>query len=536
MPAEWGGDGCIQTNKYEGQDRPAPVFLIASRSMPGAKAGCDLANRGRLCVRQTHRAPPSFRAIGLRPGIDDGENIVDMAATSAQYAETTERAPLSARISWMLFDWSVQPFYTLILTFLFAPYFANVVVGDGPQGQALWGYGAAVAGVLIAVGSPFLGAFADGRGHRKPWIALFSLILATAMASLWIAVPSAPTSTIYLILFAFVCATVSAVFTNAFMPSLVPQGELGRLSGAGWACGYFGGLASLFLVAGLIVPVDGTDKTLLGLSPLFPLDAATREGDRIVGPLSAVWYLVFMIPFFVFVPDVKQKRVDDGRHATAELWDTVRALPHNRDMLLFLIARMIYTDGLTAIFTFGGIYGAGVFGWGPLELGLFGIILTLVGAFGALIGGVLDDRISAKFVIVSALFILLIGAFGILSVDASHVLFFFDVDPKAPGSAPFSSTGERVFLAFAVVVGLVSAPVQSSSRSLLARLAPRDKITQYFGLFAFSGKVTAFLAPLLVALVTTLTHSQRLGMSAITLFLMAGIVLMLPVRAPTRQA
>lgn len=463
-----------------------------------------------------------------------------MAATSAQHAETTERAPLSARVSWMLFDWSVQPFYTLILTFLFAPYFANVVVGNGPHGQALWGYGAAVAGVLIAIGSPFLGAFADGRGRRKPWIALFSVILATAMASLWIATPGASSMTIFAVLLAFVFATVcaeyTAVFTNAFMPSLVPHSELGRLSGAGWACGYFGGLASLFLVAGLIVPVDGTNTTLLGLSPLLSLDTATREGDRIVGPLSAVWYLVFMIPFFLFVPDVRQKRVDDGRHATAELWDTVRQLPQNRDMLLFLAARMIYTDGLTAIFTFGGIYGAAVFGWGALELGLFGIILTLLGAFGALIGGFIDDRVGAKTVIVTALFILIIAALGILSVDPTHVLFFIDVPQKVPGSGPFSSIGEQVFIAFAIIVGIVSAPVQASSRSLLARLAPRDKITQYFGLFAFSGKVTAFMAPLLVALVTTLTDSQRLGMSAVLLFLVIGIVLMSAVRATGREA
>ena len=148
----------------------------------------------------------------------------------------------------------------------------------------------------------------------------------------------------------------------------------------------------------------------------------------------------------------------------------------------------------------------------------------------------LDDRISAKFVIVSALFILLIGAFGILSVDASHVFYFVDVEPKAPGSAPFSSTGERVFLLFAAIVGLVSAPVQASSRSLLARLAPPEKITQYFGLFAFSGKVTAFLAPFLVAAVTAATGSQRLGMSAIALFLVAGMMLMLQVHArPSRQ-
>jgi MFS transporter, UMF1 family len=461
---------------------------------------------------------------------------VDIAATSAQLGAPVERAPLTARVSWMLFDWSVQPFYTLILTFLFAPYFANVVVGDGATGQSLWGFGAAIAGVLIAVGSPFLGAFADGRGQRKPWIALFSLALAVAMASLWIAAPGAPMSTIYLVLLAFIvataCAEYTAVFTNAIMPSLVPHDELGRLSGAGWACGYFGGLASLFLVAGLLIPMGDGGKTMFGFTPLMSLDGAAHEGDRIVGPLSAIWYLVFMIPFFLFVPDIRQKRVDDGRHALAELWDTIRSLAHNRDMLLFLVARMIFTDGLTAIFTFGGIYGASVFGWGPVELGLFGIVLTLVGAFGALIGGWIDDRVSSKFVIVSALTILVLGALGILSVDKTHVFFVVDVAPKVAGSSPFSSAGEQVFLAFAIIVGLVSAPVQASSRSLLARLAPRDKITQYFGLFAFSGKVTAFLAPAAVALVTYLTQSQRFGMAAILLFLIVGIALMAPVRSP----
>lgn len=458
-------------------------------------------------------------------------------ATSAHVAVT--RAPLIARISWMLFDWAAQPFYTLILTFLFAPYFANVVVGDGARGQALWGYGAAVAGIIVAAGSPFLGAFADGRGQRKPWIAVFSLILAASMATLWVATPTASMPTILLVLFAFVCATAAAeftaVFTNAIMPGLVPQSELGRLSGAGWACGYFGGLVSLALVAGLVVPSPETGTTLLGLQPLIPLDVAAREGDRLVGPLSAAWYLVFMIPFFLFVPDESQPHRHDGRPATAELWDTVRTLPEHRDLLLFLVARMIFTDGLTAIFTFGGIYGSAVFGWGVLELGLFGIILTLVGAFGALIGGVLDDRFSSKAVILGALVILLIAALGILSIDANHILFVVPVEPKAHGSAPFSSIGEQVFLAFAMVVGLVAAPVQASSRSLLARLAPQEKITQFFGLFAFSGKVTAFFAPLLIATLTSLTDSQRIGMSAIALFLIAGIVLMLRVHSPPRQ-
>jgi UMF1 family MFS transporter len=316
----------------------------------------------------------------------------------------------------------------------------------------------------------------------------------------------------------------------------VPRSELGRLSGAGWACGYFGGLVSLALLAGLIVPDPATGKTLLGLDPLFALNATAREGDRLVGPFSAVWFLVFMIPFFLFVPDIRQTRPHDGRPATAELWDTVRSLPHTPNILIFLIARMIFTDGLTAIFTFGGIYGAAVFGWGALALGIFGIVLTLIGAFGALIGGVLDDRFSAKAVIITALFGLLIGAFGILSVDPTHILYVVEVAPKVPGSAPFSSIGELVFLAFAMVVGVVSAPAQASSRSLLARLAPPEKITQFFGLFAFSGKVTAFFAPFVVATVTAATGSQRVGMSMISLFLLTGMVLMFAVREPTRSA
>jgi UMF1 family MFS transporter len=444
---------------------------------------------------------------------------------------------MRALVSWVLFDWAAQPYYTLVLTFLFAPYFANAVVGDPAHGQALWGYAAAAAGVLIAIGSPLLGALADGRGARKPWIALFSLLLVASLATLWLAVPGASAPVLALTLVAFVAATAAAefttVFTNSIMPSLVPAGQLGRLSGTGWAVGYAGGLVSLALMAGLIVANPATGKTLLGLDPLLQLDAATREGDRLVGPFSAVWYVLFMIPFFLFVPDARsavRPGATERRGATAELWDTIRSLPSHRDMLLFLIARMLYTDGLSAIFAFGGIYGAAVFGWSALELGIFGIILTFTGVFGAVIGGVMDDRVGSKTVILVSLVFLLVGALGILSVDKTHVLYTTEVAPKAPGSTPFSSPGEMVFLAFAVIVGLVAAPVQAASRALLARLAPPDKITQYFGLFAFSGKVTAFMAPFMVATVTTATGDQRLGMASIALFLIVGMILMLPVR------
>ena len=472
-----------------------------------------------------------------------------IATGTTATGETVTRAPLRARVSWMLFDWSAQPYYTLVQTFLFAPYFANAVVNnqacgtliaEGSEkaacGQALWGYAAAIAGVLIAIISPFLGALADGRGKRKPWIVLLSLIFLAGLSTLWLATPGASTSTLAIVLSGFIIATLAAelmgVFSNAIMTGLVPKSEIGTLSGTGWAVGYFGGLASLALIAGFLVPLPGEAKTLLGLDPLLQLDQATRQGDWLTGPFSALWFVVFMIPFFLFVPDKVAVRAhaQPKRSARAELWDTIKSLPSMPSLLIFLIARMLYTDGLTAIFTFGGIYGASVFNWGALELGMFGIVLTLVGAFGALIGGRLDDKLGPKTVIIVALLILLAGAIGILSVDKTHILFSTEVAAKAEGSKPFSAIGEQVFLAFAIVVGLVAAPVQAASRSLLARLAPADKITQFFGLFAFSGKVTAFLAPFLVALVTQISGSQRIGMSAVLAFLIIGAAMMLFVK------
>ncbi|HXF54753.1 MAG TPA: MFS transporter [Hyphomicrobiaceae bacterium] len=444
-------------------------------------------------------------------------------------------APFRALAAWVLVDWALQPFHTLILTFLFAPYFTTAVAESPARGQALWGYAAALAGVLIAAGSPLLGAAADRTGRRKPWVAASILVLAMAAATLWIARPAADAATITLVLAAVVIGIAASefttVFTNSLMPTLVGPRQLGRLSGMGWAVGYTGGLVSLAVMAGLLVADPATGSTLLGLTPIVELDTALRTGDRLVGPFAAVWLLIFMLPFFLLVPDVRGPLLPrSARSSLSELWATLQALPRRPNIALFLIARALYTDGLAAIFVFGGIYGTSVFGWQAFERGLFGIILTLAGIAGAAAGGILDDRLGAKRVIIGALTILIVGSIGILSVSHAHVLFTIPVAPKIAGSSPFSSTGEQVFLAFAIVIATVSAPNQSASRSLMARLSPPDRAAQYFGLFAFSGKVTAFAAPLLVALVTDWTANQRAGMAAILLFLIAGLIVLLPVR------
>ena len=448
----------------------------------------------------------------------------------------TSRAPNSAILGWVLVDWALQPFHTLIVTFLFAPYFTTAVAGNPVQGQAWWGYAAAVAGVVIAVGGPILGAIAD-RGSRKPLVAATVAVMAVASSLLWFARPGADAATIMLVLAAFVIATAAAeyttIFTNSLMPGLVPPRELGRLSGASWAVAYTGGLIALLIMAGLIVSVPSTGKTLMGLSPIFSLDQAARQGDRMTGPFASLWLLVFVIPFFLFTPDKAPAKPAGPSSLSAPLQDlraTLKSLPSMPSMMYFLLARALYTDGLSAVFVFGGIYGASVFGWQLAELGLFGIVLIVVGVLGATVGGFLDDRLGSKQVILGGLVVLMVGAIGILSVTPSSVLYTLAVAPKAAGSAVFSSAGEQVFLVFAGFVALASAPVQSASRSLLARLAPPDRTAQFFGLFAFSGKVTAFLAPLMIALFTQIWGSQRVGISTVMLFFVVGFALMLPVR------
>ena len=452
-------------------------------------------------------------------------------------ATTAEPTSKRALFGWVLFDWATQPFYTLVVTFLFAPYFVNGFMADPDQGAALWAYATGIAELIAAALAPVLGAIADAGHKRKPWIAFFSVLLVAGLSGLWLAAPG-ETNLVPIVLIAFGLAVIGAelatVFTNAMMVSLVSDKRLGTLSGLGWATGYVGGLVSLALVAGLLVADPNSGKTLLGLPLLVPLDPATRAGDRLVGPFSALWYLIFVLPLFLFTPDRSAKPLH-AHAVTAGLAQLVRSVKdlvrHHRQVALFLLARMFYADGLGAVFAFGGIYAAYVFRWGATELGLFGIILTIAGTIGAALGGLLDDRRGSKAVIAATLLLFIAAAIGVLSVDRSHVLFVVPVAPKLPGCAPFSSVGEQVYLSFALLIGLASGPIQASSRTLLARMCPPGKTAEFFGFFSFSGKITAFAAPLAIGAVTHATGSQRIGITTSLVFLIAGLLLLLRVRA-----
>src|ERR1044072_1852046 len=303
--------------------------------------------------------------------------IASEAAAAEMLREYPRRA---AVISWIFFDWAAQPYFTLITTFVFAPYFASFVAPDPAQGQALWGFASASAGLMIALLSPVLGAIADASGRRKPWIAGFGALLVIGACAMWIGRPGEP-SIIPPLLLAYAVATVgvefATVFNNAMMPTLVPPDRIGRLSGTGWATGYIGGVVSLIIVLGFLPANPDSGRTLFGLTPLFGLDPVSHQGDRITGPLTAIWFIIFVLPMFLLTPDYPAKRPIGAaiREGLIELRQTLGEFPNRKSMAAFLLANMVYTDGLISLFAFGGIYAAGTFGWNTVQIGTFGLVL-----------------------------------------------------------------------------------------------------------------------------------------------------------------
>src|SRR5438270_7616819 len=442
--------------------------------------------------------------------------------------------PRSAVIAWLFFDWAAQPYFSLITPFVFAPYFATHVAADPAGGQALWGFATAAAGLVIALLSPVLGAIADSSGRRKPWIAAFGALLVIGSMLMWFGRPG-DVSVIPALLLAYGLATIgvefATVFNNAMMPTLVPPDQIGRLSGTGWATGYVGGIVSLILVLGFLAASPETGRTLFGFLPLFGLDPVTHQGDRITGPLTGIWFIVFVLPMFLLTPDYPAKRRVSAalREGLIELKETLGELPSRKSIAAFLLANMIYTDGLVSLFAFGGIYAAGIFGWHTIQIGSFGILLAIAGTFGAWLGGKLDDSLGPKRVIAGSMLILLLSIIAILLVDKDSILFV-KVAPPDPGGGLFSGAAERAYLVLGCLIGAAGGPLQAASRTLLIRLAPKDRIAQFFGLFALTGKVTSFIRPLLIGAITAFTASQKAGMAALVVFFVAGLALLAKVR------
>lgn len=431
---------------------------------------------------------------------------------------------------WMFFDWASQPFHTLIITFIFARYFAASVAENPVTGQEMWGYATALGAALIAVTAPVLGAIADQTGPRKPLIAAFSVLYVVGSAGLWLATPGyeEPWLILGLFIIGLIGVEYTTIFSNSMLPDLVPREEVGRVSGSGWAMGYWGGVLSLVVVLGFFVRAPGAEVTLFGIPPIFGFDPATGDGERATGPLTAIWFAVFMIPFFLWTTDAPRRTRTSGAVSAGlrQLGVTLRTLPSRRSLFAYLMSSMFYRDALNGLYAFGGIYAGGVLGWGAFETGVFGIIAAVAGAIGAWIGGRMDRRLGPRPVIM----------FCIVALTLVSILLI----STAPGEALFMAVAESsnlptlVFFFGGAVIGAAGGSLQSASRTMLVRQADDGKMGEAFGIYALAGKATAFLAPFLIAVFTGAFESQRVGVTPVVGLFLIGLILMIWV-APDRE-
>lgn len=396
----------------------------------------------------------------------------------------------------------------MIVTFVFAAYFTQGVAASPEAGTAQWGLMLSLSGLALALLAPVLGAIADQGGGRKPWIGAFTALAVACACSLWWIEPD-PVWVLPALLLVAVGNTAfefGQVFVNAMLPQVAPGSHLGRLSGWAGALGYAGGLVCLTLCLTLFV---------LPETPLFGLDEAQAEEVRITGPFVGLWFAVFALPLFFLVRESAApfRPRDAVRDGLATLWRTLKLLPSHGQTGRFLLARMFYTDGLNTLFAFGGIYAAGSFGMSFQDILIFGILLNVTAGLGAFGFAWIDDLIGAKFTILASVAALTGLGAAILLVD-SQVWFYV----------------------LGCGIGVFIGPAQTASRSYFARIVPPHLAAEFFGLYALSGKATAFLGPALVGWVTFWAGSQRAGMATILLFFAIGFVLLWPLADPQKEA
>ena len=397
-----------------------------------------------------------------------------------------------------LYDFANSAFTTIIITFIFATYFAKQIAPNPVLGQSYWGWTIGVTGFLVAIAGPIIGSFADKKNRVVFFVRFFSLLCILFTALLWFSKPSQSylLYTLVIVGIGYFFYELSLIFYNSLLKDISKNKNLGKSSGFGFALGYIGGIVILLISIKLFIDTNNLP---------FGLTKDESENIRAIALLVSIWFLIFSIPFLFFV--IKEKR----RKANYSFnFHDLKILIWNKKITTlgkFLIARMLYADGLNAIIVMGGIFAVGVFNLEIKDLLKLSIIMNVTAFIGAFIGGIINDRYGSKIVIIFSL----IG----LIFSSTAILFTFKVS---------------TFFYLAAANGLFIGPIQSASRVVITSMLNRNNQGKGFGLFATSGKLTSFLGPLLVSTVTFLTSSQRIGFSAAIVLLLFGLIILMNIK------
>ena len=406
--------------------------------------------------------------------------------------------------SWCFYDFGNSAFTTLVITFIYSTYFTKAIAENEIDGTYLWSQAIAITAVIVSLLSPILGAIADKGGYRRIFLTLTTYMSIGATALLFFPIKGQILFALILVVIANVNFELGGVFYNAYLPEIVSRKKIGRISGIGWGAGYLGGLLAMLVAMVGFVSAD---------DPWFGLKIDTGEHIRATNVLVAAWFFIFTLPAILYL---KEKKVESANRIGIVVLNSIQALKKTfqeikiyKNTVRFLISRLIYNDGLVTIFAFGAIYASGTFGFTFNEIMIFGIVLNIAAGSGAFLMGYIDDMIGGKLTIQISLIGLMIAV--LLAVFANSKLLFW---------------------VSGIIVGLFAGPNQSASRSLMGRLTPPDKINEFYGFFAFSGKLTSFLGPMLLGIFTKYFSSQRYGVAVVFIFFFIGFLLMRNVNEP----
>lgn len=423
--------------------------------------------------------------------------------------------------AWALTEAANEPFFNLVQRYVFAPYFAGTLAANATEGAAMWGFALGAAGLAIAVLAPLLGSIADSGSRLKPWLAGVALVAFLASLSLWFAAPGVPLLPVAIAVFAGSVATeLMNQFGNAFLPVSARPEKLGLLSGLSFGISQLVGMGVLLIV----LAVSGAKPAVLADIP--------NSIDRLAGPLAAASILVFLTPFLLVAKDRTAANRASVTQGLADLKATLAEAWKDRNMRMFLLARMVSADGMAIVFGFGAVLASASFGWKADTLARFGLVITSFGVIGGFAGSWIDGRIGAKRLSLLGLLLMAFGSASVLLTDAQRL---FGIPTGVALGAPLASPQEWGFMASGALIAAGAAFAIAGMRTMMAMLAPPQKLAAYFGLYSFVGKATAFVGPTLVGLIATATGSVRPGIGLAILFLLLSSAALAAVRSPIRQ-
>jgi UMF1 family MFS transporter len=449
-------------------------------------------------------------------------------------------------VAWAIFEGGRDPYVILITIYIFMPYVSATLVGDPVKGQELISAFQQYTGWFVMATAPFLGASIDKLGPRKPWLALAVTAMAPLIFSLWFAKPGGGGIPVMTAMAISMVVGVLFAYTEVLHNSMLIRAA--GLKGAHAASGLalsLGNAASVFALgftAWAFALPGKVHWSWVPTAPLFGLNPAMHEPERVVAILAAGILALGAIPILLFTPDAPKTGVPAlkaFRQGAADLWGMLTTVSRYRDAVIYLGSRMLFVDGMNGVLFFYGVLAAGVMKWGPLDLLISAILGSIVSTVGGQAGRWLDHNIGPKNALRLEIFMAILALTAMLGMRPDRILYFWHYDAAA--HAPlwdgpvYRTLPSLIFLLIGFSNCIFITAQYSSSRTALTRLTPPAQTGAFFGVYALSGVATAWLAPSLVNIGTRVTHSQQGGFATIILLMAVGLFGLFFVRGGGRE-